>query len=301
LRIVHVDTGREMRGGQRQVLLLLHGLRTAGEECVLLARAQSPLFASASNAQFVVYPVSLKNVWNQSKQAALVHAHDARSHTYAALASRGPFVVSRRVAFPLKSSIVSQWKYRQASRFLAVSWFVAAQLENAGLAKNKIDVVYDGVDPAAGAAEWRPGDPIVALDSDDPAKGRDLVEQAAHLAAMPVHFSTDLSRDLAHASMFVYITRAEGFGSAALLAMAKGIPVIASNVGGLSEALDFGEAGLLTANDPREIAAAMRRLREDSTLARTLIERGKRRVAEHFTVERMVERTRESYRRTLAG
>jgi len=40
--------------------------------------------------------------------------------------------------------------------------------------------------------------------------------------------------------------------------------VIASNVGGLSEALDFGEAGLLTGNDPREIAAAMRRLREDS-------------------------------------
>lgn len=295
-----MDTGREMRGGQRQVLLLLNGLRNAGEECVLLARAGSPLFKSASEAGFVVYPATLKKLWTHSKQAALVHAHDARSHTYAALISRAPFVVSRRVAFPLKQSMVSRWKYRQASRFLAVSWFVAAQLEDASIASNKIDVVYDGVDPGGKPGEWRPDYPVVALDSDDPAKGRDLVEEAARFAGMPVHFSNDLNRDLERASMFVYTTRAEGFGSAALLAMAMGIPVIGSNVGGLSEALDFGEAGLLTENDPQEIAAAMRRLREDSTLAQTFIERGKSRVAEHFTAERMVERTIESYRRALA-
>jgi glycosyltransferase involved in cell wall biosynthesis len=300
LRILQVDMGREMRGGQRQVLLLLNGLRDVGEECVLLARPGSPLFKCAAEARFVVYPATLKNLWTHSKQAALLHAQDARSHTYAALVSRAPFVVSRRVAFPLKQSMVSRWKYRQASRFLAVSWFVAAQLEDAAIAKNKIDVVYDGVDPGGKAAEWRPDYPVVALDSDDPAKGRDLVENATRLAGMPVHFSNDLNRDLERASMFVYVTRAEGFGSAALLAMARGIPVIASNVGGLSEALDFGEAGLLTRNDPHEIAAAMRRLREDSTLARTLIERGKNRVAEHFTAARMVERTIESYRRALA-
>ncbi len=289
-----------MRGGQRQLLLLLNGLRDADEECLLLARAGSPLFKCASEAGFVVYPPTLKNLWTHSKQAALLHAHDARSHTYAALASRAPFVVSRRVAFPLKQSVVSRWKYRQASRFLAVSWFVAAQLEHAGIAKNRIDVVYDGVDPSSKAVEWRPDGPVVALDSDDPAKGRDLVEETARLAGMPVHFSNDLIRDLERASMFIYITRAEGLGSAALLAMARGIPVIGSNVGGLSEALDFGEAGLLVENDPQEIAAAMRRLREDSTLAQTLIERGKRRVAEHFTAERMVQRTIDSYRRALA-
>lgn len=300
MRILHVDTGREMRGGQRQVLLLLNGLRNAGEECVLLARAGSPLFKSASEAGFAVYPATLKNLWTHSQQAALLHVHDARAHTYAALVSRAPFVASRRVAFPLKRSILSRWKYRQASRFLAVSWFVAAQLEDAGIAKSKIDVVYDGVDGGDMAGEWRPDYPVVALDSDDPAKGSDLVEEAARLAGMLVHFSNDLNRDLERASMFVYITRAEGFGSAALLAMARGIPVIGSNVGGLSEALDFGMAGLLVENDPREIAAAMRRLREDSVLAQTLIERGKSRVAEHFTAARMVQRSSESYRRALA-
>jgi glycosyltransferase involved in cell wall biosynthesis len=151
------------------------------------------------------------------------------------------------------------------------------------------------------AGEWRADYPVVALDSDDPAKGRDLMEEAARLTGMAVHFSTDLTRDLVRASMFVYITRAEGLGSAALLAMAMGVPVIASNVGGLSEVLDFGEAGLLTANSPAEISAAMRRVREDSALAQTLIERGKRRVAEHFTSQVMVQRTIESYRRALGG
>jgi hypothetical protein len=290
-----------MRGGQRQVLLLLNELRNAGEECLLLARTGSPLFRSAADAGFAVHPAGLKNLWTQSKHAALVHAHDARSHTSAALASRAPFVVSRRVAFPPKRSLFSKWKYRRAARFLAVSGFVAAQLETAGIPKSKIDVVYDGVYIAGQAGEWQPGHPVVALASGDPAKGRDLVEQAAHLAGVPVTFSNDLSRDLAGASMFVYITRSEGLGSAALMAMAMGVPVIGSNVGGLSEALAFGEAGLLTANDPIEISAAIRRLREDSSLARTFMERGKRRVAEHFTPQLMLQRTMESYRRVLAG
>ena len=289
-----------MRGGQRQVLLLLNGLRHAGHDCTLLARPGSPLFVSAAEAGFAVSPANLRTLWFHSKRSDLVHAHDAHAHTRAALASRMPFVVSRRVAFPIGGSPFSKWKYRQAARYLAVSQFVATELERAGIAKEKIDVVYDAVDVSGRAGKWQAGAPAIALSSADPAKGRDLVEEAARLADIPVTYSTDLSRDLEHASMFVYLTRAEGLGSAALLAMAMGIPVIASDVGGLREALSFGEAGLLTPNDPVRIASTMRRLREDFTLAETLIERGKRRVAEHFTVQRMVERTVEAYRRALA-
>ena len=60
------------------------------------------------------------------EHADIVHAHDARAHTLAAIAARAPFVVSRRVAFPVKRSLLSQWKYRQAKRYLAVSQFVGA-------------------------------------------------------------------------------------------------------------------------------------------------------------------------------
>ena len=296
---MHVDTGPEFRGGQRQVLLLLQGLRAAGHDGILLARAASPLFAAGAEAGFAVYPAGWLALRAHSKTADIVHAHDARAHTLAALASRTRFVVSRRVAFPIKRSPLSQWKYRQARRFLAVSQFVAAELARSGVAKNKIDVVYDGVPPCP-QAEWQAHQPAVALASDDPAKGRDLVAEAARLAGIPVTYSHDLPKDLAGASMFVYITRAEGLGSAALLAMAMGIPVIASHVGGLPEALAFGEAGLLIPNEAPQIAAAMRRLREDSTLAQTLIERGKKRVSEFFTAQRMVDGTLASYRSALA-
>ncbi|MGC8794925.1 MAG: hypothetical protein ACP5U2_16210, partial [Bryobacteraceae bacterium] len=43
MRIVHVDTGRQMRGGQWQVLFLHEGLLRAGHESLLLAPAGSPL------------------------------------------------------------------------------------------------------------------------------------------------------------------------------------------------------------------------------------------------------------------
>ena len=44
MRILHLDSGREMRGGQWQALRLMEGLAAAGVDQTLLARAGSPLF-----------------------------------------------------------------------------------------------------------------------------------------------------------------------------------------------------------------------------------------------------------------
>lgn len=301
MRILHVDTGRELRGGQRQVLLLLQGLRAAGHECTLLAQAGSPLFQNASAAGFPVFPAGLRSVRQYSKTADLIHAHDSKAHTLAAIAALVPFAVSRRVAFAVSRSLLSEWKYRQADRFLAVSQFVAFELERRGIKKEKIDVVYDGVQPDFTPAQWTLANPAVALASFDPAKGRDLVAEAAQLANIPVVFTSDLPKDLLNASMFLYITRAEGLGSAALLALAMGIPVIASEVGGLTEALDHGRAGILVPNHPPKIAAAITQLRDNPTLGETLIKRGRQHVASLFTAKHMVESTLASYRRVLAG
>ncbi len=220
-----------MRGGQIQMMLTLKGLREAGQECELLDRDKAGIAA----------------VWSRSKDFDLVHAHDAHAHTMAALASRCPFVVSRRVAFRVKSSLASKWKYRRARRFLAVSQFVAHELEAAGVRPEKIDVVYDAVETPEFSNVWTPSAPAVALASEDPQKGRTLVERAAHIAGIPVVFSADLKRDLLNASMFVYISQSEGLGSAALLAMVMGVPVIASKVGGLAEVFEDGLSGAVCA------------------------------------------------------
>jgi hypothetical protein len=296
---LHLDTGRELRGGQHQALLLMGGLREAGHENVLLARRESPLLERAKAGRFPVYPATIAELWRRSRHADLVHAHDARAHSMAAVACRNRFVVSRRVAFPIGCSFLSRWKYRRPARFLAVSKFVTKQLESAGVPSEKIDLVYDAVEIQQAADVWNPEDPAVALASLDRQKGRDLVEAAAKLAAVPVVYSDNLPEALRHASMFVYITRSEGLGSAALLAMGMGVPVIGSSVGGLAELLAEG-AGLLVPNDAAEIASAMVSLRNDPALAHVLIERGRARVAEQFTVQHMVQAVLRSYERTLA-
>lgn len=290
-----------MRGGQRQVLLLMAGLAEAGHECVLLACERSPLSHEAMRTGYAVRKAEAKELWQWSKQAAIVHAHDARAHTLAAIASRRRFVVSRRVAFAVRRSVASLWKYQRATRFLAVSQFVANQLQAAGIRKEKIDVVYDGVGAVTSAEPWNPAYPAIALASRDPQKGRDLVEQAAEMARIPVLFSDNLEHDLLHASMFVYITRSEGLGSAALLAMSMGVPVIASNIGGLSEMFVDGASGLLVANQAPAIADAMRRILEEPDLARAIIARARARIAGSFTREHLVAGTLKSYERALAG
>ena len=296
--ILHIDTGAEMRGGQRQAFLLLCALREAGHQIALLARKNSPLYVLAKDAGLYCSPASLGSVFRNSSAADIVHAHDARAHLLASLAARRPFVVSRRVAFPVKQSFTSRWKYSRAVRYLAVSEYVAAELRKAGIDRRKIDVVYDAVDEKKPGI-YDPAAPAVALRSSDPQKGRDLIEAASELSGIPVSFSENLALDLQRASMLVYITRSEGLGSAALLAMSMGIPVIASEIGGLAEVFENGVSGLYTANAPDRIGAAMRRLVQSPALAEKLIVNARLRVQERFSVESMLRGTLASYQKVL--
>ena len=289
-----------MRGGQRQVLLLMDGLRRARHECALLARRGRPLWQAATAAGFETHPVGLKNIWRYSLDADIVHVHDAHSHTLAAIASRRRFVTSRRVGFAVGRSPFSQWKYARARRYLAVSHFVASELSRGGIPDDWIDVIYDAVRPDGASNDWSPDHPAVGLASADPQKGRDLLVKAAEMAQIKLVLSDTLSEDLRRASMFVYITRSEGLGSAALLAMSMGVPVIASRVGGLPEVIDDGVSGILVENQVSEIAAAMQRIIQDAQLTHLLIRNAKTQIASRFSPNHLVAATLASYRRALA-
>jgi hypothetical protein len=299
LRILHTDSGHQMRGGQWQVLYLLDGLAALGHEQLLMAPPDSPLAHAATERGIATAALSISNLAARHRNFDLLHAHDAHSHALAAPFARGRLLVARRVAFGLKKSPTTRWKYKRAAHFIAVSQFVCGVLVRDGVNPERISVLYDGVPLGEEPAEL-PGDRVIAIDSGDPLKGRTLMEQAAELSGIPVHFSSDLSRDLPHAAVFVYITAAEGLGSAALLAAARAVPVVASRIGGLPEAVEDGVTGLLTDNDPQAIAAAILRLTEDRSLARQMGAAGRRRVAERFTIEAMVRGTIEVYEKVLA-
>jgi glycosyltransferase involved in cell wall biosynthesis len=269
MRIVHIDSGREMGGGQWQVLRLLRGLRQRGFDSILMTPPQGPLGQLASREGFAVEKISPR-----IPAADLVHAHDARSHSTAALFARPPVVVARRVAFPVKRGWLSRWKYRRAAHFIAVSRFVAGMLIAAGIPANKISVVHDGV-------------PLLPLSTRD----GPVIEIAKN--------TSNLEKDLLHAPLLVYLTLAEGLGSGALLGMSAGVPVIASRVGGLPEVIENGVNGILTSNKPSEVAAYIARLQSDPAEAARLGANARRTIEERFTVERMVEDTIAVYRRIL--
>jgi hypothetical protein len=299
MTILHLDHGREMRGGQWQVLRLLRGLRKRGHQPILLARSKGPLLENAQRENFrcdVIGPGSIRSI---CAEVQLVHAHCASSHTMAAMFATKPLIVSRRVVFPVAPGLLSYWKYSRPKRFAAISVAVEQQLKRAGVAAERITVIYDGVPLLSD--RWRFNGPVVIPQFNDERKGNALPLEAAREAGAPILRSSKLEADLEGASALLYVTESEGLGSAALLAMSGGIPVIASNTGGLREVVQHGENGLLVANNVVAIAAAIRSLRVSEELTRNLSLKARRTVAERFSEDRMVEETLRLYGTVLNG
>src|SRR5262249_4630229 len=94
--------------------------------------------------------------------------------------------------------------------------------------------------------------------------------------------------------------RDHGLATVYLEAMASGKPVIAASEGGAPEAVLEGETGLLVDTERDDSCAeALSALLSDPTLARRLGANGRRRVLEHFSVDRLVERTVAAYERAV--
>jgi len=85
----------------------------------------------------------------------------------------------------------------------------------------------------------------------------------------------------------------DGLPTSVLEAMALGVPVVTTAVGGLPDAVIDGETGLLVPqHDPEALAAAIERLLTDGELAARLAAQARRHVEERFALERSAARLR---------
>ncbi len=99
--------------------------------------------------------------------------------------------------------------------------------------------------------------------------------------------------------LYIMPSRSEGLGSSALLAMAHGLPVIATSVGGLTEIVDEGRTGWLVAPESSEaLAAAIVTAASDRVRLKELGNNARER-AKDFSAGIMVERTEALYRRLV--
>lgn len=101
---------------------------------------------------------------------------------------------------------------------------------------------------------------------------------------------------LAAGDIFILPSRTEGLPIALLEAMAMGLPVIATHVGGIPEVVVDGETGILVPpDDPDRLAESIIHLIENRELQRQYGESGFRRVNSHFDVQLEAERYHRIY------
>jgi glycosyltransferase involved in cell wall biosynthesis len=110
----------------------------------------------------------------------------------------------------------------------------------------------------------------------------------------------DVPELLASSDVFVLSSDSEGLPMSVLEAMAAGLPVIASAVGGVPEAVRDGETGaLVPPRDSAALARALRRLVADPALRERLGDAGRRRVEEEFSLARFEREHLELYRKRV--
>jgi glycosyltransferase involved in cell wall biosynthesis len=101
------------------------------------------------------------------------------------------------------------------------------------------------------------------------------------------------------ADIFVLPSLLEGFGFPIVESMACGTPVIATNVGAIPEII--GTSGIVVSPQrPDQLANRIDTLLGDQQMRTDLINSGMNRVRNHFTLNRMVERTNDFYMTSLS-
>jgi len=350
LKVVHIDSGKSWRGGQRQVLLLAKGLRDRGHEPLVIAPASSPLLEKARAAGLAATAVSTRAEWDvlaakriRSRLRAwrpdIVHAHDARSHTIAILAlgtnSKIPLLVTRRVAFAPRLARVKYGK--RVTHFIAISNAVKKAMTLAGIAPEKIEVVYSGIaEPGiATRRDWQreldwPANTLVCgvVGAMTGEKGiellRGIIERLPptvarkcgivflgandtgqlNAASVRIHwagFVDEISDAMAGLDMLWHPATSEGLGTSVLDALALGVVPVAFATGGLSETIEHELSGfLIQPGNLDEFAAAVAKLAGDEELRNTLGANGRKR-ARAFSDVNMIENNIAVYYRVLKG
>jgi glycosyltransferase involved in cell wall biosynthesis len=161
LKIVHVDTGLSLRGGQRQLLKLAGLLRQRGHGQIIVCREESELETCARAEGFSCFALPLHDPayaygilqLRRHLQVApcdILHAHDGRGQTVAWLASIGMRVrrvASRRVIFLPRRRWTHRLKYADTcDAIVTVSDFIRQLLIRSQVPESMIELIPDGIE-----------------------------------------------------------------------------------------------------------------------------------------------------------
>ena len=356
IRVLHVDSERPWRGGERQVLELMIRQRRRGDEPHLAAPADSAIFERAQAEGFPVHAVAMRGTWDllsafglahlhRSLRPDVVHWHAARAHALGAIASLlapGPVrILSRRVDFLVRRSIGSRLLYAlPIDAIVAISNGVASALYKSGVDGKRVHVIPSGIDlkpfeepfdraairarlglkeadvlalqvaalaphksqttllQAVASIRSRHPNLRVWIAGDGPLRSALEREHASLDLGESVRFlgfRDDVADLLRAADLFVISSYLEGLGTSILDAMAAGLPVAGTRVGGIPEAVKDGISGVLVPpSDPRALGEAISTLAGDASLRARYGQAG-RSLVDDFSADTTEARTRQIY------
>lgn len=168
MKIIHIDCGKEFRGGQRQALLLHNGLIQRNYQSYFLCNRNGQLFKMnfinkcgfyfSNELDIRSYLYVYKCLKRIKPDIIQVHeAHGLSLVAFAKLNSATPIVSTRRVDFPIKKHLFNKFKYNNSNikKWVAISDSVIKSLLDFGISSEKIIKIYS----AAGINNYNTNNP----------------------------------------------------------------------------------------------------------------------------------------------
>ena len=168
MHVLHLESGRRLYGGARQVLHLIDGLADQGVDSTLVCPVGSEIASAGKGLGLQVRELPMRGALDLAfmlrfrrliaqLEPDLIHVHSRRGgDTMGGLAARlsqVPAILSRRVdsrGIP----IVNKLKYLSYQKVIAISNGIYEQLRGPGMPASSLRVVRSAIDPAAYQPSW---------------------------------------------------------------------------------------------------------------------------------------------------
>ncbi len=160
MKIIHLNTEKTWRGGERQTFWLARELRDNGHEVWVACRPDFPLSQECEKAGLRVISIQpwmeadVFAAWRlrrflKAQGIDILHAHTGHAVGLGALAVSGScvrFLCTRRVDFPLKRNFLSQWKYGKLHGMAVISQKIYDVVQSSGFSLPGLSVIPSGID-----------------------------------------------------------------------------------------------------------------------------------------------------------
>lgn len=169
MKVMHVEAGRHLYGGARQVLYLAEGLTARSIECAVVCPTGSEIAARLPHMGIPAFPVPMGGDLDFALIGRLrklideirpdvIHLHSRRgADWFGGLAARHfesiPVVLSRRVD-NAEAALLVNYKYRLFDRVVVISNAIRDILANAGVPEDKLRVVHSAVKTSTWERRW---------------------------------------------------------------------------------------------------------------------------------------------------